>query len=84
MKRKKIGSAMKETNDKASDTATWLLIAALVALILSAGLFTLFVVGDQGQPSWEYRPVRDVPGESPYAIYEPLPYPQHIQGSKGE
>ena len=56
----------------------------LVLLVLAQGAFSFLVVGDLGQPDWEYRPVRDVPGESPYAIYEPLPYPQHIKGQKGE
>ena len=31
-----------------------------------------------------YRPVEDVPGESPYALYRVLPYPQHVKGPKGE
>ena len=71
-------------SDNTSTWKTWLLIAALVALILSAGMFTMLVVGDRGQPTWDYRPVPDVPGESPYAVYEPLPYPQHVRGQKGE
>jgi hypothetical protein len=56
----------------------------LVLLVLAQGAFSFLVVGDLGQPNWDYRPVKDVPGESPYAIYEPLPYPQHIRGQKGE
>ena len=42
------------------------------------------MVGDQGQPTWDYRPILDVPAESPYAVYQPLPYPQHILGAEGE
>ena len=53
-------------------------------LVFAQGAFSYLVVGDLGQPDWEYRQVKDVPGESPYAIYEPLPYPQHIRGQKGE
>jgi len=41
-------------------------------------------VGDLGQPTWNYRPVKDVPGESPYAVYQAQPYPQHVKGAKGE
>ena len=63
---------------------TWIIVILLVLLVLAQGAFSFLVVGDLGQPDWDYRPVKDVPGESPYAIYEPLPYPQHIRGQKGE
>lgn len=62
----------------------WIIIVLLFLVVLSQGFFSFFVVGDQGQPGWDYRPVPDVPGESPYAVYEPLPYSQHIRGAKGE
>jgi len=64
--------------------ATWIIVVLLLLLVLAQGAFSYFVVGDRGQPNWDYRPVKDVPGESPYAIYEPLPYPQHVRGQKGE
>jgi len=64
--------------------ATWIIVLLLVILVLVQGAFSYFVVGDRGQPNWDYRPVKDVPGESPYAIYAPLPYPQHIRGERGE
>jgi hypothetical protein len=63
---------------------TWIIVVLLLLLVLAQGAFSYFVVGDRGQPNWDYRPVKDVPGESPYAIYEPLPYPQHVRGQKGE
>ena len=63
---------------------SWTILILLVLYILIKGLFTFWVVADRGQPSWDYRPVSDVPGESVYAIYEPLPYPQHVRGEKGE
>ena len=63
---------------------TWIIVILLVLLVFAQGAFSFLVVGDLGQPDWDYRPVKDVPGESPYAIYEPLPYPQHIRGQKGE
>ncbi len=73
-----------ETQHTESARRTWVWIFVLVTFILFKGYFTFTVVGDLGQPTWDYRPVRDVPGESPFAIYNHLPYPQHIRGEKGE
>lgn len=75
---------MKETASKESVFATWVFIFLLVLYFLFYSLFTYTHVGDMGQPTWDYRPVKDVPGESPYAIYETLPYPQHVKGAEGE
>lgn len=72
------------TEKKSSAGKTWWVIILLVMFILFKGALSFFIVGDLGQPDWAYRPVQDVPGESPYAIYEPLPYPQHVKGAKGE
>ena len=47
---------------------TWVIIGLLLAWILGKGFFSFFMVGDLGQPTWNYRPVKDVPGESPYAV----------------
>jgi hypothetical protein len=70
--------------EKDSFFKTWLVIFFLLAFILLKGFFSFFVVGDKGQPTWDYRPVKDVPGESPYAVYRVLPHPQHVRGDKGE
>ena len=67
-----------------SATRTWVVIGLLAAFILSKGFFSFFVVGDLGQPDWDYRPIPDVPGESPYAIYQKLPDSQHVRGMGGE
>ncbi|UCB48271.1 MAG: hypothetical protein JSW56_14125 [Deltaproteobacteria bacterium] len=75
---------MEQTPHKESTLATWVVIILCVLLILIQGLFAFSVVGDRGQPNWDYRPVKDVPGESPYAMYQKLPYPQHVKGSEGE
>jgi len=75
---------MTHSTGKESTFATWVIIALLLAWILGKGFFSFFVVGDMGQPTWNYRPVKDVPGESPYALYQVLPYPQHVKGAKGE
>ena len=73
-----------ENRHQKSTPRTWIWIVLLAGFILIKGHFTFRVVGDLGQPTWDYRPIKDVPAESPYAIYEPLPYPQHIKGKKGE
>ena len=71
-------------NTARSERTTWIIILIMVMFILIKGLFIYLVVGDKGQPGWDYRPVPDVPGESPYAIYESLPYRQHVRGRMGE
>jgi len=70
---------------KIKDTVviTWIWITAIVVFILTAGIFTFLVVSHKGDPTWDYRPVKDVPGESPHAVYEKLPNPQHIRGRGG-
>ena len=75
---------MEKTPREESSLATWVIIILCVLLILVKGYFALSIVGDRGQPGWDYRPVKDVPGESPYAMYEKLPYPQHVRGDEGE
>ena len=73
-----------EHSTKKGTVITWITLALLLAWILGKGLFSFFVVGDLGQPTWSYRPVKDVPGESPYAVYQLVPHPQHVKGAKGE
>ena len=75
---------MKEGMNKESTHGTWIVILLLVAGIVLQGIFGFYMVGDRGQPSWDFRPVKDVPGQSAYAIYPELPYPQHVRGMKGE
>jgi len=75
---------MESHYESQSARKTWLVIIGLLTLILAKGMFTFWFVGDQGQPTWDYRPVPDVPGESPYAVYAPMPHPQHVRGEKGE
>lgn len=69
---------------KESTFGFWVILVLLLALILGKGLMAFFVVGNLGQPDWNYGIVPDVPGQSPYAIYEPMPHPQHVRGDKGE
>jgi hypothetical protein len=75
---------MDASPEEQSARRTWIVIIALLILILVKGMFTYYVVGDLGPPNWDYRPVADVPGESPYAVYPPQPHSQHVRGDKGE
>lgn len=63
---------------------TYVVIIAMVALILFKGALALVMIGDRGQPDWDYRPIEDVPAESAYGVYQPLPHPQHVLGAEGE
>ena len=67
-----------------SVVATWIFIFILVLVFATTSYLAYTVIGDAGQPGWSYGTVRDVPAESPYAIYQKLPYPQHVKGAKGE
>jgi hypothetical protein len=67
-----------------SSFKTWIMIVLMMFIILLQGFFSFFVVGDLGQPGWDFRPVKDVPGQSPYAVYPLLPHPQHVRGARGE
>jgi hypothetical protein len=75
---------MEESRPRESILKTWYVLFFLMALILFKGLLAFLHVGDRGQPDWDYRPVRDVPGQSPYAVYRLLPHPQHVRGAEGE
>ena len=59
-------------------------LGVMLSIILFKGLLAFYVVADMGQPTWAYRPVKDVPAASPYAVYQLLPNPQHIRGAGGE
>ncbi|MEW5908267.1 MAG: hypothetical protein AB1659_00545 [Thermodesulfobacteriota bacterium] len=63
---------------------TWMVILLMLGIIFGKGILAYLVVGDRGVPSWDYGAVQDVPGESIYAVYPALPYPQHIRGNNGE
>ena len=63
---------------------TYIWIIVFLAIILGKGFFSLAVVSDQGQPTWNYRPMKDVPSQSPYAVYQMMPAPQHVRGAGGQ
>ncbi len=69
---------------KDTATVTWIWIVSIVILILAIGIFTFLAVSDKGIPTWDYRPVKSLPSESPDAEYQKLPFPQHIRGKGGQ
>ncbi len=78
---------MEHPEHQTSVFKTWLLILFFVAIVAFQGWLAYTLIGDLGQPDWDYRPIKDVPGESAYAIsdpYHPLPYPQHVRGAQGQ
>ncbi len=75
---------MTPTRYEQSAAKTWLGILFCVFIILAQGAFAFLVVGDRGQPGWDYRIIKDIPGQSPFAVYELPPHPQHIRGAGGE
>ena len=78
---------MEQTEHNTSAAMTWLLILGMVGCVIFKGWLAFTVIGDLGQPDWDYRPIKDVPGESAYAIsnpYHALPYGQHVQGELGK
>jgi hypothetical protein len=74
---------MKNHPSKVSSVPLWLVVWLLLLGILLQGHYAFKVVGNLGQPTWDYDIVKDVPGQSPYAMYELLPYPQHVMGREG-
>ena len=75
---------MEHAQHQQSAVKTWIVVGLLLLWIFFKGGLAYFMIGDRGMPDWDYRPVKDVPGESPYAIYEALPHLQHVKGEKGE
>jgi hypothetical protein len=75
---------MEHIASQGSIVRTWAWLAVMLTIILFKGLLAFYVVSDMGQPTWDYRTVKDVPASSPYAVYHRLPFQQHVRGVKGE
>lgn len=75
---------MEHAAHEGSAVKTWLVVFLLLLLIGFQGALSYFLIGDRGQPDWDLRPVKDVPGESPYAMYEFFPFPQHVLGEEAD
>lgn len=72
---------------EASAVKTWFLVLLMVGWVAFKGWLAFTFIGDLGMPDWDYRPIKDVPGESAYAIadpYYPLPHAQHVKGGLGK
>ncbi|MDY0220698.1 MAG: hypothetical protein RBR67_06145 [Desulfobacterium sp.] len=69
---------------KESLLRTFVWITIMVAIILGVGYFSFVVVSDKGPPAWDYRPVKSLPSESPYAVYPKNPQGQHVSGKEGK
>jgi len=74
---------MDHKTPKESVLRTWFVISIITILILFQGVLSFSVVGDLGQPDWDFGVIKDVPGGSPYAIYR-LDNPQHVRGLEEE
>ena len=78
---------MDHSEHETSAIKTYFLIIVMVGWVAFKGWLAYTVIGDLGQPDWDYRPILDVPGESAYAIerpYHALPYGQHVRGKLGK
>jgi len=77
---------MAHAEHQSSAFKTWSIVLLLVGWVFFKGWLAYNVIGDLGQPDWDYRPIADTPGESAYAAfypYHPLPYGQHVTGEQG-
>ena len=77
---------MDQTVHQPSLIKTWLLVLFFVGIVVFKSWLAYIVIGDLGQPDWDYRPIEDVPGESAFAVfnpYHPLPYAQHVLDEQG-
>ena len=78
---------MEQHMHESSAVKTWFLVLLMVGWVAFKGWLAYTVIGDLGQPDWDYRPIKDVPGESSFAVsnpYHALPYAQHVQGELGK
>jgi hypothetical protein len=53
--------------EEKSSIKDWLVPIAIAVLFLLWGLLIFFMVGNKGQPPWDFGVVEDIPGQSPYS-----------------
>ncbi len=78
---------MDHSEHTTSAVKTWFLILLMLGWVAFKGWLAYTVIGNLGQPDWDYRPIPDVPGESIYAVsepYHPLPSCQHVRALQGK
>lgn len=78
---------MEHLDHSTSTVKTWTIVMLMVGWVFFKGWLAFFVIGDLGQPDWDYRPIKDVPSESAYAVkkpYHPMPFAQHVLDEQGK
>ena len=75
---------MEHAAHQQSAVKTWVIVGLLLLWVFFKGGLAYFMIGDRGMPDWDFRPIKDVPGQSPYAIYQPLPHIQHVLNENSE
>jgi len=78
---------MHHSEHATSAVKTWFLILLMLGWVVFKGWLAYTVIGNLGQPNWDFRPIPDVPGESIYTVsepYHPLPSGQHVSGQQGK
>jgi hypothetical protein len=53
--------------EEKSSIKDWLVPITIAILFLLWGLLIFFMVGNKGQPPWDFGGVEDIPGQSPYS-----------------
>jgi hypothetical protein len=54
-------------HEEKANIKDWFVPIAIAVLFLLWGLLVFFMVGNKGQPSWNFGVVEDIPGQSPYS-----------------
>lgn len=78
---------MEQHDHPTSTVKTWTIVFLMIGWVFFKGWLAFFVIGDLGQPNWDYRPIKDVPSESAYTVTKPyhaLPFGQHILDEQGQ
>ncbi|HEX2966781.1 MAG TPA: hypothetical protein VHO84_13400 [Syntrophorhabdaceae bacterium] len=77
-------------DDNPRNFKLWILVISLAAGFLIYGLFIFALVGEKGNPGWDFGAVEDTPGAS---VYSTAPQPtgnageperQHISGTPSQ
>jgi len=54
-------------NDRGDPVRSFLVVILIALAVLAWGGAIFFLVGDRGQPDWDYGTIADVPGKSPFS-----------------
>ena len=54
---------MENPEHEGSAAKTWFVVFLLLLIVGFQGALSYYMIGDRGQPDWDYRPVPDVPDE---------------------